>query len=192
MAAINKVKVAISSDFMGAFAAIPKNMQGKILEFVARFKNDPTASSINYEKITQFKDSTLRSVRIDKAYRGIVKKPETGNVYMLLWVDHHDKAYAWAKNKKCSINPETGSVQVYDVTESQTAKEDDTQSHKNYQDSFFASIHDRHLLKLGVPEDQLPLVRNIYSDEQFDKVAPQLPAEANEALTALCSRIYAG
>ena len=80
MAAIRNVKVAISSDFMNAFAAIPKNMQGKVLEFVTRFKNDPTASSINYEKIAQFKDPTLRSVRIDKAYRGIVKKPETGSV----------------------------------------------------------------------------------------------------------------
>jgi superfamily I DNA/RNA helicase len=187
MAAISNVKVAISSDFMSAFAAIPKNMQGKVLEFVTRFKNDPTASSINYEKIAQFKDRTLRSVRIDKAYRGIVKKPETGNVYMLLWVDHHDKAYEWAKNKKCNINPETGSVQVYDVTDSQPITEKETTPPVDFKTSLFASIHDRHLLKLGVPEDLLSLVRNIYSEEQLDQVAPQLPTEANEALTALAA-----
>ena len=187
MAAISSVKVAISSDFMNAFAAIPKNMQGKVLEFVTLFKNNPTAPSIHYEKIAQFKDPTLRSVRIDKAYRGIVKKPDAGNVYMLLWVDHHDKAYAWAKNKKCSIHPETGSVQVYDVTDSQPVAENDTPSLENYQKSLFASVHDRHLLKLGVPEDLLSLVRNIYSDEQLDQVAPQLPTEANEALTALAA-----
>ena len=187
MAAISNVKVAISSDFMSAFAAIPKNMQGKVLEFVTRFKNDPTASSINYEKIAQFKDPTLRSVRIDKAYRGIVKKPETGNVYMLLWVDHHDKAYEWAKNKKCNINPETGSVQVYDVTDIKPITEKDTTTPVDYQTSLFASVHDRHLLKLGVPEDLLSLVRNIYSEEQLDQVAPQLPTEANEALTALAA-----
>jgi len=187
MAAISNVKVAISSDFMSAFAAIPKNMQGKVLEFVTRFKNDPTASSINYEKIAQFKDPTLRSVRIDKAYRGIVKKPETSNVYMLLWVDHHDKAYEWAKNKKCNINPETGSVQVYDVTDSQLTTEKDKAPSKDYEKSLFAPIHDRHLLRLGVPEDLLPLVRDIYSDDQLDKVAPQLPSEANEVLTALAA-----
>ena len=187
MAAISNVKVAISSDFMSAFAAIPKNMQGKVLEFVTQFKNDPTASSINYEKIAQFKDPTLRSVRIDKAYRGIVKKPETGNVYMLLWVDHHDKAYEWAKNKKCNINPETGSVQVYDVTDIQPITEKDTTPPVDSQTSLFASVHDRHLLKLGVPQDLLSMVRNIYSEEQLDKVAPQLPTEVNEALTALAA-----
>jgi len=187
MTAISSVKVAISSDFMSAFGAIPKKMQGKVLEFVTHFRNNPTASSINYEKIAKAKDSTLRSVRIDKAYRGIVKKPDTGNVYMLLWVDHHDKAYAWAKNKKCNINPETGSVQVYDVTEIQPITEKDKTKTENYQTSLFASIHDRHLLKLGVPEDLLSLVRDIYSDDQLDQVAAQLPTEANEALTALAA-----
>ncbi len=187
MMAISKIKVAISSDFMNAFAAVPKNMQGKVLEFITKFRNNPTASSINYEKIAQFKDSTLRSVRIDQTYRGIVKKPESGNVYMLLWVDNHDKAYAWAKNKKCNINPETGSLQIYDVGDSQPVDEKDRPPPEKYQDSLFASIHDRHLLKLGVPEDLIPLVRNIFSDEQLEQVVTQLPTEANEALTAIAA-----
>ena len=100
MVVVNDIKVAISSEFMNAFASIPKKMQGKVLEFITKFRNNPMASSINYEKIIEFKDPTLRSVRIDQNYRGIIKKPDTGNVYMLLWVDHHDKAYEWAKNKK--------------------------------------------------------------------------------------------
>ena len=71
---MNDIKVAISSEFMSAFAAIPKKMQGKVLEFITKFRNTPTASSINYEKIVESKDPTLRSVRIDQTYRGIVKK----------------------------------------------------------------------------------------------------------------------
>ncbi len=74
MAAISGAKVAIAADFLNAFAAIPKNQQGKVLEFITKFKANPLASGIHYEKITQFKDPTLRSVRIDKNYRGIVKK----------------------------------------------------------------------------------------------------------------------
>lgn len=188
MVAMNNIKVAISSEFMNAFAAIPKKMQGKVLEFITKFRNNPMASSINYEKIVQFKDPTLRSVRIDQTYRGIVKKPDTGNVYMLLWVDHHDKAYDWAKNKKCTINPETGSLQVYDVDESQIAgTEEDAVSIKNYDKCLFASIHDRHLMKLGVPEDLIPIVRNICTEVQLDQAAAQIPDEAHEALTALAA-----
>lgn len=188
MMALTDIKVAISSEFMAAFAAIPKKMQGKVLEFITKFKSNPMASSINYEKISYFKDPTLRSVRIDQTYRGIIKKPETGNVYMLLWVDHHDKAYEWAKNKKCTINPGTGSLQVYDVDETQTADGETSPAQADsQQEGLFAAIHNRHLVKLGVPEDLLPLVRNVVTEEQLDQVVKQLPVEANEALTALAA-----
>lgn len=185
---MNNPIVAISSDFMNAFAAIPKKMQGKVLEFITKFRANPTAASINYEKIVQFKDDSLRSVRIDQTYRGIVKKPDTGNVYMLLWVDHHDKAYDWAKNKKCTINPETGSLQVYDVDDAQISEvEQAAARYDKEKDSLFISIHDRHLLKLGVPEDLLPLVRSICSDDQLDRTVQYLPPEAHEALTGLAA-----
>jgi hypothetical protein len=55
MAAVIDIKVAISSEFMNAFAAIPKKMQGKVLEFITKFRNNPTASSINYEKMFNLK-----------------------------------------------------------------------------------------------------------------------------------------
>ena len=188
MASVNNPIVAISSDFMNAFAAIPKKMQGKVLEFITKFRANPTAASINYEKIIQFKDDSLRSVRIDNTYRGIVKKPDASNVYMLLWVDHHDKAYDWAKNKKCTINPETGSLQVYDVDETKIAevKQEFAQYGKS-EEGLFVSIHDRHLVKLGIPEELLPLVRSISTEDQLDRAVKHLPPEAHEALTALAA-----
>jgi len=78
---------------------------------------NPASPSIHYEKIQKAKDENIRSVRIDQDYRGIILKPQSGNVYMLLWVDHHDKAYAWAENRIFSINAETGGLQVVNVEE---------------------------------------------------------------------------
>jgi len=188
MTVLKNPKVTISSEFMNAFAAVPKKMQSKVLGFITKSRANPTASSINYEKIAQFKDQSLRSVRIDQTYRGIVKKPNTGNVYMLLWVDHHDKAYAWAKNKKCTINPETGSLQVYDVDETQIqAAEQATAQQDENRDSLFVSVHNRHLVKLGIPEELIPLVRAIYSEEDLDQSVTKLPAEAHDALTSLAA-----
>ena len=188
MTTMNKPVVAISSDFMNAFAAIPKQQQNKVLDFITKFRMNPTAKSIHYEKIAQFKDDSLRSVRIDQTYRGIIKKPEAGNVYMLLWVDHHDRAYEWAKNKKCIINPETGGLQVYDVDSAATVEAEPRSDEAGQKETcLFAGIHDRYLIRLGVPEDLLPLVRNIFSDEQLDRAARQLPVEAHEALTALAA-----
>ena len=66
------VKVAISSDFLTAFAKLPRNIQGKVTEFINKFRNDPTSPGINYEKINKGVDKKIYSVRIDDTYRGIV------------------------------------------------------------------------------------------------------------------------
>jgi hypothetical protein len=58
---------------------------------------------------------------------------------------------------------------------------------KDYQECLFASIHKRHLMKLGVPEELIPLVRKIFTEDQLDKAADQIPAEAHEALIALAA-----
>ncbi len=92
MATSMKVKVAIAADFLSAFSRIPRKQQNKVMDFIDRFRENPTSSGINYEKINAAKDRNLRSVRIDNTYRAIVLSPKSGNVYLLLWVDHHDDA----------------------------------------------------------------------------------------------------
>ncbi len=83
-------QIALSMDFLKAFSGIPKKEQKDVREFIMAFQKDPTASRFNYEKI-QTKDKHFRSVRINYTYRAILRKPEKGNVYTLLWVDHHDE-----------------------------------------------------------------------------------------------------
>lgn len=57
----------------------------------------------------------MRSVRIDDAWRGIVLKPEQGNVFLLLWVDRHNEAYAWASRHRCTVNAATGALQIFET-----------------------------------------------------------------------------
>ena len=65
-------------------------------EFFNKFRTNPNSPGINYEKIDEGIDKNICSVRIDDAYRAIVVRCPDTNVFMLLWVDHHDEAYAWA------------------------------------------------------------------------------------------------
>ncbi|MBI3302344.1 MAG: ATP-dependent helicase [Deltaproteobacteria bacterium] len=181
------ITVAVASDFLTAFSRIPRQQQAKVLDFVNKFRADPTLPGINYEKIQRAKDPNLRSVRIDQSYRGIVLKPEKGNVYVLLWVDQHDKAYAWAENRIYTIHPETGSLQVVDVQEGSSAQTPQSQIPATQEGGLFADIRDRHLLRLGVPEVLLPLVRNLKTQEELDHLSTQLPQEAYEALFFLAS-----
>jgi superfamily I DNA/RNA helicase len=181
------VKVAVAADFLTAFSKIPRKQQSKVLDFVNKFRMDPTLSGINYEKIQKAKDPSLRSVRIDQAYRGIVLKPETGNVYVLLWVDHHDDAYKWAENKLYSIHPETGGLQVINVETQEPPSAQESQPAAQDQDYLFAALSDADLLKAGVPEPLLPNVRQLKTIDDLDKVAQQFPEEAYEALFFLAS-----
>jgi len=112
-----KPKVALSQDFLLNLARLPAAVQGKVLKWAIRFQTDPTASGFHYEKIRAARDPHLRSVRIDGDWRGIVFVPPRSDLYILLYVDHHDEAYRWAENRKLAINPVTGAMQVVLVEE---------------------------------------------------------------------------
>jgi len=171
------IKVAISSDFLTTFAKLPRQIQGKTTEFVNKFRNNPTAPGINYEKISQRMDNKIYSVRIDDTYRGIVvRQPETG-VYLLLWVDHHDEAYQWAARKRCDVNPKTGAIQVYDV---QTVTEVIS---KPEEQSLFHNVSDDELQILGLPEAQIEYVRTLTNKEKFYAAESSLPRDAYENLS---------
>jgi len=175
---INKIKVAIASDFLLSFSKIPRKQQAKVMDFVTKFRSNPNLPGTNYEKIVNAKDQNMRSVRIDKSYRGIVLKPEKGNVYVLLWVDLHDKAYKWAENKVYTIHPETGSLQVIEIEEA--VKE--TPIIHDIEKALFEDIRDKHLLKLGLPEVQIPLIRSLKTVDELDQISGQIPQEAYESL----------
>lgn len=172
----NKVSVALSIDFFKSFGSLPHATQGKVSNFIIKFQQNPALPGINYEKILEASDSNMRSVRIDQNYRCIVLKPDKGNIYMLLWVDSHDKAYSWAKRHKCMINRHTGSVQVYEIIHREYVEE------MAIERGLFEEINDSDLMRLGVPEDHIPNVRDVYAEEDLDNLENILPSEAYEAL----------
>ena len=175
----DNVRVAISSDFLTAFARLPRQVQGKVTEFVNKFRNNPMSPGINYEKLNSGIDKKIFSVRIDDTYRGIVVRQQEVGVYLLLWVDHHDEAYQWAARKKCEVNQKTGAIQVFDV---KTMVEKVSAPDKV---TLFALAKDDELLKLGVPEIQLDFVRSFISKEDFYKAEQSMPHDAYEHLSWL-------
>ena len=82
-------KVAISADFLSAFAALPRQIQGKVTEFINKFRNNPTSPGINYEKLTACKDKKICSVRIDNTY--LVRKHIDRNISYLFTLTSSDR-----------------------------------------------------------------------------------------------------
>jgi UvrD-like helicase family protein len=181
-------KVALSQDFLLNLARLPAGVQGKVLKWAIRFQTDPTASGFNYETIRAARDAHVKSVRIDGDWRGIVFVPPRSDLYVLLYVDHHDKAYRWAENRKLTINPVTGAMQVVVLEEVSAPPEpaatpvrqapDEMVGHQ----SLFAGLSDTEILSLGTPADLLPHVQQITSEAALDALQAMLPIEAYEGL----------
>ena len=193
-----KVKVALADSFMESFAKLPRGQSRKVLDFVAKFRANPQSSGINYERIKTACQKNYRSVRIDKAYRGIVMAPDEGNVYVLLWVDHHDEAYAWAARTACEVHPQTGVLQLYESSE-QAQKEPagaeveapETKAPekkvKPKKSAFLFDLDEQQLLGVGVPTASIATIQALRTESELEALKPRLPVEAFEALY-----LYAG
>ncbi len=176
------VRIGFSDAFFGALTKLQPTIQAKVNQMVLKFQTNSTSSGLNFEKLNAVKDKNMRSLRVDQAYRVIVAAPEAGNVYLFLWVDHHDKAYDWAAKHTCKVNPNTGTVQLYVSEIESLVTQQDPANNEQYIKLLFDDLKDKHLLKLGVPEEQLPLIRTLKTESQLDGLQDSLPQEAYEAL----------
>lgn len=187
------IQIAMGDDFLLAFSQLSKEGQKKARDFVEKFRSNPLASSLNYERIKTTKETSLRSLRVDQDLRAIVLKPEKGNTYILLWVDKHDAAYQWARRKVCSINPNTGAIQV--LEQSQEVEEPETtQSElgpsiptKSEEPGLFDPFKENELLELGIPKSSIPDVRRVTNEQELDHLEKKLPQDAFEALYYLAA-----
>ncbi|MDO4231345.1 MAG: AAA family ATPase [Lautropia sp.] len=189
-------KVAISDNFMQSFARISRKEQQGVMGFVAKFRQNPRATGINYETIHDAADPNMRSVRISQKIRAIILKPAVGDVYCLLWVDQHDAAYSWAQRHKVAIHPDSGSMQLYAVDHrvevpesgvSSSVGEDRADITQVPAPRMFERWSDAEIRSLGVPDEFLSHVRAVVDDDGLEALETLLPDEAFETLYLLAA-----
>lgn len=195
-------QLALSSDFLKAFANIPPKKQKAVREALEKFKRDPKSLAQNYEKIHDVEDDKVRTVRCGIDYRAIVIAPPKGDVYLFAWVDHHDEAMAWARRKRFEVNQHTGTLQVYEVKTEATALKlqgadpqeaakarvvSSVESELIPNGRLFSGHDNTTLLLFGVPEPLLVAVRALREEADLDGLARYLPQEAADALYLLAA-----
>lgn len=179
---IEDVKIIVSNDVIKRLTQLPNAVQSKAIEFMLKFQTDPRSTGINYEKINAARDKNLRSVRIDKEYRGIIFQAPKNNVFIWLHIDKHDDAYNWAEKHKMSINPVNGALTLTNLTFVEETVERAASPAPTQPRPIFVDLSDRDLMALGVPEDMLPAVRTLRSEGDLDVLQHELPVEAYEGL----------
>lgn len=179
------VSVAFSDKYFDSLLKLTPNEQAQANKAVMLFQQDPQHGGLHYEKLVACKDDKLRSIRVNQDVRIILATVEKQNLYLMLYIDHHEPAYDWAARRKVEINPNTGSLQVF--TSQEHGLDEPQQAVAAEQPGLFAAFRDRQLMQLGVPEEALALVRSIRSEAELEtaRLNEQIPADAHDGLFML-------
>ena len=149
---------------------------------------NPASPGLSFHRIDKSKDKNFWSVRVGSDIRLIVHK--TTSSFLLCYVDHHDKAYAWAERRKLETHPKTGAVQLVEIRE--RVEEIaipvyvEVAQPKPPQPPLFAHLTDETLLSYGVPSEWLDDVR-LATEDSVLMLSDHLPSEAGEALLELAT-----
>lgn len=174
------MKLFIYDKFWDAFLNINKGTQSKITEFISKFRTNSKSSALNLESINTFKDQSLRTARVDQKYRAILKEVTPGELYLLVWVDNHDEAMDWAKNKVIDWNEQTQAYQVFSLDDTVSAESSVASTSENA--LFMGRYTQDDLVAIGVPEVLLPSVFKVDDISELEKLEEYLPVDAFENL----------
>ena len=105
------MRLLLSDSCLDSIFALPKNIQEKVIAFQRKFRKDNTTLGLHLEPIAQFKNSTLRTARIDDNYRAVIGVLGD-DTYSILYISSHEKAYKWGMNKRAVWNENTDAFQL--------------------------------------------------------------------------------
>jgi mRNA-degrading endonuclease RelE of RelBE toxin-antitoxin system len=182
----------IADTFTDSLARLTADEQKAVKTTAFDLQLNPANPGMSFHKLDKAKDKNFWSVRVGSDIRLIVHR--SASSLLLCYVDHHDKAYAWAERRKVETHPKTGAAQLVELRE--TIKEvvmpvyvhakPEAAPRATIAKALFATIPDDELLQYGVPLEWLKDVKAANEDTLLS-VTDHLPAEAAEALLELAT-----
>src|SRR3954447_6246237 len=105
----------IADTFTDSLAKLTGEEQRAVKTTAFDLQLNPANPGMSFHKLDKAKDKSFWSVRVGLDLRLIVHRaPES---LLLCYVDHHDKAYAWAERRKLETHPKTGAAQWVEIRE---------------------------------------------------------------------------
>ncbi len=176
---VSEVEFRIADTFTNSLARLPAPEQKAVKTSAFDLQTNPQNPGLQLHRIDNSKDRNFWSVRVNRDIRIIVHKTEAS--MLLAYVDHHDRAYAWAERRRIEAHPRTGAVQIVELRERVEELPLFAPRAPAAAPTPFARLSDEELLSVGAPADWLADIRAA-SEDSFLELAPRLPAEAAEAL----------
>lgn len=160
-------RIIISRKFAEELSALARPIQKGVNGIYAKLSKNADGGGLNLESIQGATSNSIKSVRVNDNYRVVLHQDGKGT-FTFLHIDTHDAAYAWATRNRFEVNRYTGEVQLYviDIPEVRVAAEERKDAVESY-GPFWKKPTDNELKRLGVPEEQIALVRSLKDDEDI-------------------------
>jgi len=178
----------IADTFTASLARLTGEEQKAVKTTAFDLQMNPANPGMAFHKLAKARDKRFWSVRVNDDIRLIVHR--TPDSLLLCYVDHHDKAYAWAECRKLETHPATGAAQLVEIRERvqeiiRPVPAEPLQA-SVAKKPLLAHLTDAELLGYGVPAEWLDDVRQA-TDHSILAIADHLPAEAAEAMLELAT-----
>lgn len=173
------LQLTISQTFTESVARLPHKVASRAWAFLRDFPKDPRSPSYHLEKLHA---KGMHSARLSDSHRVILSLH--GTIAVVLWADEHDPAYRWAERHRLKVSPETG-LQLVRVDLEQPKQTLEQKRPADEPGRLFMRWTDDELRGAGVDEHQLPLIRRLDTDENFEELCPHLPEALAERLLDL-------
>jgi len=175
----------IADTFTDSLARLTGEEQKAVKTTAFDLQLNPANPGMNFHKLDKAKDKSFWSVRVSSDIRIIVHRSDSS--LLLCYVDHHDKAYAWAERRKLETHPKTGAAQLVEIRETVQEILVPVYVHQKLEAVLlFSGLSDDELLSYGVPPEWLADVKQA-TENSLLTLTDHLPAEAAEALLELAT-----
>jgi mRNA-degrading endonuclease RelE of RelBE toxin-antitoxin system len=156
----------IADTFTESLARLAGEEQKAVKTTAFDLQINPASPGMSFHKVAKARDKGFWSVRVNQDVRLIVHRTERS--LLLCYVDHHDRAYAWAERRKVETHPATGAAQLVEIRE--RVQEIVVPAYVPQpapvapKKALFAGLSDAELLGFGVPSEWLADVRQATED----------------------------
>lgn len=184
------MELRIADTFVDSLARLSADEQKQAKTTAFDLQLNPASPGHGFHRLDRARDKHFWSVRVGSDLRLIVHRSAAS--LLLCYVDHHDKAYAWAERRKLETHPATGAAQWIEIRETVQEIPAPTPAGPSATGTpaaaplLFERVSDDELLRYGVPPEWLADVRQA-SEDSLLALADHLPAEAAEALLELAT-----
>ncbi len=172
------ITISFNSQFFAELGALPLTLSREASLAMPKVHAVLEAGNVPLEPVAGSEDLYL--LALSASLMLVVSHP-ADQLFNVLWVGSEEQARAWAQTHVCRINPESGSVQVYEAVREDAFPmlvADDRAP-------LFAEIPEQTLRSIGVPPECLPLLARVHDVAELELLRDHMPLDVLGSLKTL-------